>query len=282
MAQKNINFGNLVTPNGASLIFGEKSTEDANNLSIENAETWNPYNIIIDEENGEDIVTADTVVYDSNGELNSSTVQGAIDELEQLIHDTVENSTAVTIETWETAEAPTTSSELNQFTINKIKNQQIYAEMQNNNLINNNEIYLVEEITPAIFYAIYGETTFEEIKAAYDNQQAIACVYKNKRYSLSRIGSDYAEFDLPWHEDDDNILNSASSIFCNADSGTSTWTIGGVNLAAKINSPLQLISSQTELSDTTRYYRPILISTRAPTASDGKIGDIWIQYSEEE
>ena len=32
------------------------------------------------------------------------------------------------------------------------------------------------------------------------------------------------------------------------------------------------------ISASTRYLRPILISTAEPTASDGNIGDIWIQY----
>lgn len=35
----------------------------------------------------------------------------------------------------------------------------------------------------------------------------------------------------------------------------------------------------TTISSTTGYYRPIRVSTSAPTASDGNVGDIWIQYS---
>lgn len=35
----------------------------------------------------------------------------------------------------------------------------------------------------------------------------------------------------------------------------------------------------TTVSSTTGYYRPIRVSTVAPTAADGNVGDIWIQYS---
>ena len=37
-------------------------------------------------------------------------------------------------------------------------------------------------------------------------------------------------------------------------------------------------NGDTPISASTRYLRPILISTAEPTASDGNIGDIWIQY----
>lgn len=37
-------------------------------------------------------------------------------------------------------------------------------------------------------------------------------------------------------------------------------------------------NGETPISASTRYLRPILISTAEPTASDGNIGDIWIQY----
>ena len=40
-------------------------------------------------------------------------------------------------------------------------------------------------------------------------------------------------------------------------------------------------NGDTPISASTRYLRPILISTAEPTASDGNIGDIWIQYEGE-
>lgn len=38
--------------------------------------------------------------------------------------------------------------------------------------------------------------------------------------------------------------------------------------------------SNTTISSSTGYYRPIRVSTSAPTSSDGNVGDIWIQYFE--
>lgn len=34
----------------------------------------------------------------------------------------------------------------------------------------------------------------------------------------------------------------------------------------------------TPITASVKYLRPILVSTNEPTASDGNIGDIWIQY----
>ena len=39
-------------------------------------------------------------------------------------------------------------------------------------------------------------------------------------------------------------------------------------------------SNATSLSASDAYYRPIYTSTQEPTASDGKVGDIWIVYTE--
>ena len=36
----------------------------------------------------------------------------------------------------------------------------------------------------------------------------------------------------------------------------------------------------TTITSEIAYYRPIRVSTEAPTAADGNIGDIWIQYNE--
>ena len=39
-------------------------------------------------------------------------------------------------------------------------------------------------------------------------------------------------------------------------------------------------SGTTTISSSAAYYRPIRVSTSAPTSSDGNVGDIWIQYNE--
>jgi len=80
MAEKKLNIGNLVTPNGASMIFGTEASDNALNLKTEHSETWNPYTIVIDEEIDENI-PADMVNYTppSDSIITASDVQGAID-----------------------------------------------------------------------------------------------------------------------------------------------------------------------------------------------------------
>ena len=43
-----------------------------------------------------------------------------------------------------------------------------------------------------------------------------------------------------------------------------------------VNNPIEYTAGATPISSTNRYYRPILVSTSAPTNNEGKNGDIWI------
>ncbi|MCI7206884.1 MAG: hypothetical protein MSA15_12975 [Clostridium sp.] len=43
-----------------------------------------------------------------------------------------------------------------------------------------------------------------------------------------------------------------------------------------VNNPIEYTAGTTPISSTNRYYRPILVSTSAPTNNEGKNGDIWI------
>lgn len=43
-----------------------------------------------------------------------------------------------------------------------------------------------------------------------------------------------------------------------------------------INNPIEYTTGATPISSTNRYYRPVLVSTSAPTDDQGKNGDIWI------
>lgn len=55
------------------------------------------------------------------------------------------------------------------------------------------------------------------------------------------------------------------------------WNSYSSDLGGAADSPIYYNSS-TSISSTTGYYRPIRVSTAAPTSSDGQVGDIWIQY----
>ena len=52
----------------------------------------------------------------------------------------------------------------------------------------------VDELGNPVFKAVYGETTFEEIKAAYDSGKVVHCDYNSLCYVLSRITANGAYF----------------------------------------------------------------------------------------
>lgn len=85
MANK-INIGNLVTPNGASLIFGSEASNDALSLKTNHTETFNPYTIVIEEEDDGDTLPATQITYDppADSPLTATTVDAAINELANL------------------------------------------------------------------------------------------------------------------------------------------------------------------------------------------------------
>lgn len=124
MAEKKLNIGNLVTPNGASMIFGTEASDNALNLKTEHSETWNPYTIVIDEEIDEN-VPANMVDYtpQEDGILTATDVQGAIDQLADSLGD-----------------------------------------------------------VGGAFYAIYGETPYEEIVAAYEAGKSVFLIEEDGTY----------------------------------------------------------------------------------------------------
>ena len=85
MANK-LNIGNLVTPNGASLIFGSEASDDALSLKTNHTETFNPYTIVIEEEDDGDTLPATQITYDppADSPLTATTVDAAINELANL------------------------------------------------------------------------------------------------------------------------------------------------------------------------------------------------------
>ena len=88
MAEKKLNIGNLVTPKGASLLFGAETTPDNLEIIRDNEHTQNPYTIIIDEETDENI-PADAISYTppSGSIITANSVQGAINQLEDSLND---------------------------------------------------------------------------------------------------------------------------------------------------------------------------------------------------
>lgn len=83
-----INLGNIVSPNGASVIFGAESTQDKQGIEINNSDTYLPYNIVIVEEDTDETIPADMISFEPNplSALSSTTVQNAVNELEQVVY----------------------------------------------------------------------------------------------------------------------------------------------------------------------------------------------------
>lgn len=104
------NIGNIVSPNGASVIFGAETDEDnAIDITHANQHTFNPYNIVIVEEDTDETLPADQITFDPepNSALTSDDVQNAINELEQIVYAT---TPVFTQEVWELTEGATSQS----------------------------------------------------------------------------------------------------------------------------------------------------------------------------
>lgn len=83
--------GNIVAPLGGSITFGDEASDDFLIITEENEHTYdNPYNIIITGEDTEDTLPADQISYSitAGSELTASTVQEAIEQLEQMLYGT--------------------------------------------------------------------------------------------------------------------------------------------------------------------------------------------------
>lgn len=124
------------------------------------------------------------------------------------------------------------------------------------------------------FYAAYGTTTNAEIKAAYDAGKTVLCAYDTRVYRLYTIptGSNTIYFTSEYDYNGENdrvryVYVSTSNSWSNSYSTDSSF------------SNAKYYSGETTITASDGYYRPIRVSTSAPTSSDGNVGDIWIQYS---
>ena len=141
---------------------------------------------------------------------------------------------------------------------------------------------LIEQIENAggIFIAIKDTTTYQEIKNAWDSGKDIIVVFNSDIYMLTEIptGSNTLKF---YYRDFRNRGYSTTNTKYLTLTSDNVWSSSAV-----IEQPTQMAepitgNGETPISASVRYLRPILISTAEPTASDGNIGDIWIQYEGE-
>lgn len=90
MANINIKtLGNIIAPDNSSIILGKTANSTNTDIETEHNETYNPYSIICIEEDGDENIDASEVSYSPTGNLTTTNVQGAIDEVEQLVYNSV-------------------------------------------------------------------------------------------------------------------------------------------------------------------------------------------------
>lgn len=138
---------------------------------------------------------------------------------------------------------------------------------------------LIEQIENAggVFIATKDITTYKEIKDAWDSGKDIIVVFNSDIYMLTEIptGSNTIKF---YYRDFRNRGYSTTSTKYLTLTTTNTWSPSvTVEQPTGITTPMTW-NGTTPITASVKYLRPILISTAEPTASDGNIGDIWIQY----
>lgn len=140
---------------------------------------------------------------------------------------------------------------------------------------------LIEQIENAggVFIATKDITTYKEIKDAWDSGKDIIVVFNSDIYMLTEIptGSNTIKF---YYRDFRNRGYSTTSTKYLTLTSTNTWSPSvTVEQPTGITTPMTW-NGTTPITASVKYLRPILISTAEPTASDGSIGDIWIQYED--
>lgn len=141
---------------------------------------------------------------------------------------------------------------------------------------------ILEQIDNAggVFIATKDTTTYQEVKDAYDSGKDVVCYYSNRIYDLCTIpaGNNILYFyDRTYSAINNGYANTNYSYLTLNSSNSWAGPSGG--LGTQMSTSI-FKSSQTTISSSTGYYRPIRLSTAEPTSSDGYVGDIWIQYEE--
>ena len=137
--KEKLSYGNVVTPQGASLLFGKKGNAEYTDIAIENTETWNPYTIIFEEEEEISSIPASSITYapTGNGNLSSETVQEAISELDK-------EKTSVNINNWENDSTPSLSEVKEKLAINLVQDEATYNSLKDKGMVKDNEFYFIQ------------------------------------------------------------------------------------------------------------------------------------------
>lgn len=130
-----------------------------------------------------------------------------------------------------------------------------------------------------IFYATYGTTTYAEVVEAFNAGKTIKALYTNQTnlslYIFDLVSRPMASNTLYFIAHPYNSYANTYDITLSLTSA-SVWSMVNSSKRTSVSNPLQYNGTTT--ISTSPYYRPIRVSTSAPTSSDGNVGDIWIQY----
>ena len=135
---------------------------------------------------------------------------------------------------------------------------------------------ILEQIENAggAFIATYGTTTFAEVKAAYEAGKVLQCIdtsgaarpIASLLLARPNVAFMFGNFNKIYQITSKNVWQTQESPIVKKSGSTMTGALVAYNPT--------VINSNSEIHNT-------IISTAEPTASDGNIGDIWIQYEGE-
>lgn len=130
-----------------------------------------------------------------------------------------------------------------------------------------------------VFVATKDTTTYQEIKDAYDSGKDVIVPYNGVIYELITIPTGSNTLTFQKRQFNNNGYSTTYFYYITL-SSTNTWAGASYSVPGQTANAIYRNSSTT-VTSSTGYYRPIRLSTQEPAASDGQIGDIWIQYEGE-
>lgn len=128
------------------------------------------------------------------------------------------------------------------------------------------------------FYAIYQQTTYQEVLDAYKAGKSIVCIVNGVIFYMYDTPVENSTTDTIYFYSPYSYNQMGERVRYVYLAASNTWN--GIYVSTLNNfASSKYYNSETLISSSTGYYRPIRVSMSAPTASDGNVGDIWVVYS---
>lgn len=128
------------------------------------------------------------------------------------------------------------------------------------------------------FYAIYQQTTYQEVLDAYKAGKSIVCIVNGVIFYMYDTPVENSTTDAIYFYSPYSYNQMGERVRYVYLAASNTWN--GIYVSTLNNfASSKYYNGETLISSSTGYYRPIRVSMSAPTASDGNVGDIWVVYS---